>query len=140
MVPMPESLTSPDAKVTPEVLLAEMKGMAAAQSARFDGIEREQGNQREWMSRLSDAIDRQVALTSRFIGFETRLGHVETDMTDIALDVAKNREDILALQKDNVRAGVIRSGIAALIGGAITAVATSAATGWFGKLLHIPHG
>lgn len=116
--PLPDSM----GPVTPEVLLAEVRGIAATQSARFDGIEREQGTMREWMSRLSDAIDRQVTVTTKFIGLEVRQAQTEKEASDLRLEVRSLNDKVDKLQKDGIKTGIIRGAISALVGGVVSAV------------------
>lgn len=116
-----------------EVLLAELRGFRMEQSARFDGVEREQSDMKGWLGRLSDAVERQVQATTRLFGLEEKVASIAATASDNKLDIADLSEKVIGLEKAHAQNKLIGSGIAALIGAAVTAFAT----GWAEKLLHI---
>lgn len=120
----------PESPVTTDVLLAEVKGFRMEQSARFDGIEREQNDMKAWLGRLSEALERQVQATTRLFSLEAIVANLANQTSDTKLDVAELGEKISTLEKAQAQSRLIGRGVAALIGAALTALAT----GWADKI------
>jgi hypothetical protein len=116
-----------DGPVTNELLLAEVRGFRLEQTARFDGVAKETSDLRVWMGRLSDAVERQVQLTTRVLGFEAVVGAIASQASDNKLDIAGHDERIEVLErKSSIRAlgdkaifAAGGAGVMALIGGYI---------------------
>lgn len=120
----------PESPVTTDVLLAEVKGFRMEQSARFDGIEREQNDMKAWLGRLSEALERQVQATTRLFSLEAIVANLANQTSDTKLDVAELGEKVTTLEKAQAQSRLIGRGVAALIGAALTALAT----GWADKI------
>jgi hypothetical protein len=131
MQPMNEDVPL-EAPVTTAVLLAEVRGIAAVQAARFDGMEREQASQANWLGRLSDALERQIQQTTRFISLESVLGAVAGQVSDIKLDSATLNERLIVLETSASSAALARKGVYTVIGLIITALLAALST----KLIH----
>lgn len=126
-----------------DVVLAEIRGVANTMSARFDGIEREQNSQRDWLGRLSDAVDRQITAITKFGQLEARLATVETTSTDRTLEIADLKKDIDDIKQANFKRSVFLS-LGTAVGGAIVwglgqPIVASLITAASSGKLHLPH-
>lgn len=119
-----------DSPVTTDVLFAEVRGFRLEQNARFDGIEREQGDMKAWLGRLSEALERQVQATTRLFSLEAIVANLANQTSDTKLDVAELGEKISTLEKAQAQSRLIGRGVAVLIGAALSALAT----GWADKV------
>ena len=129
---MKQNTPTQSESVTLADLLAEVRGIDATQQARFDGIEREQSSMREWMGRLSDAIDRQVNITAKFIGLEVKQGQLESQISDIKLDLQSTNEKVSTIKESNIRAQLVIGGISAFVSSFATAILIALAIKFLG--------
>lgn len=117
--------------VTPEVLLAEMRGLRLEQNARFDGMDREQSDMKAWLGRLSEALERQVQATTRLFSLEAIVSSVVTQVADLKLDVAAAKEDVIGLQKKEAQSSLLGKGVWAAAAAGFAALCTGLADHFF---------
>lgn len=106
---------------TDDAIRAELQGQRDYMDTKFLGLERIISDMREWMSRLTDTVERQAENRDRVVGLEHRVGHLEAEN-------GIQREALQTARDHQVRTGVIIA-IAASVGTAfLGAVAVAAAT------------
>jgi flagellin-like hook-associated protein FlgL len=109
-----------------------VRGLAAAIQVRFDGIHTQQADMKQWLGRLSEAIDRQSEVTAKLVGVELRLGHNEADISDLRLDVDELGKNIGAIETENVKTHFVRNGFLAVITSTIVGIVIAV----FGGIFH----
>lgn len=132
-------MSSDENSVSNDVVLAEVRGLASTVEARFDGMQREHGNMKQWMGRLSDTLDRYSSVASQFVSLETRAAHTEAEVSDHALDIAEMRSEIGDIKTENAKSSQSRKVIIAVVAffsAAITALIGGAIQPILEKMLH----
>jgi chromosome condensin MukBEF ATPase and DNA-binding subunit MukB len=104
-----------------EAVMAEMKGLREVMDTRFDAVTREQDSSREWMGRISTAMDRVSETLSRQIHIEARVAHAESDISDLKLDLSEAQKELTDQKEKSIKGGLILNGIVGFASAAATA-------------------
>lgn len=104
-----------------DAVLTAMAGLREVVDTRFDAITREQDNQRDWMGRISTAVDRVSETLSRQVHIEARVAHAESDISDLKLDLSAAQTELSGIKEKGTRNGLILNGIIGFVSAAATA-------------------
>lgn len=118
---MPADQKSSEGAGPNDAVLARLDGLAGVFNSRFDAVEREQDNHREWMGRMSTALDRVIETLSRQINIETRLAHSEGDQSDFRLDLAAVQSSLVDLKEKSIKGNLMVNGIVGFVSAAAAA-------------------
>jgi hypothetical protein len=119
---MSDNPTLPEGEGPYGAVLAELRGLRTIVGTRFDAVEREQDQTREWLGRCSTAIDRMSETLTRTVSLETRLAVNEGELSDVKLDVAELQTELAAMKEEGAKNRFIREGLIGFVGAALTAI------------------
>lgn len=88
-------------------LAAELSSLRENMDTKLNGLERVISDMREWMSRLTDTVERQSENRDRVVGLEHRVGHLEAENMI-------QRDMLRAARDQQIRSGVIIAIVASI--------------------------